>query len=205
MLLFGVSEYTAHAAKLHAGTHGAARPVPPAVQAFRIKPEAVEFLNDFVNRPELTQTLATNKGSDSWVCELAMRPEQMMRLYGREVPEHLRIGRSKVLEYLSQSCFRLQRAKSCLCGPCEEHGWQNFTDLKEVVAQLGLGAESVRGFETRINALSEYLRTQYRRSCSNILSAGCQGRAAFCIPYALSGDSEFACYCSFNGEHDMDD
>eukprot|EP00966_Prymnesium_polylepis_P145538 3361353-Prymnesium_polylepis.1 len=121
MQLCGISGWKVYAARLHAGSQGPERPVPPAMVAFRIKPEQAEWLCDFVNRPEFTQTVASNKGADSWVCELTMRPEKLWRTYERAVPTSLRIARTDVLDYLHQKCFRLQRAKSCLCGPCEEH------------------------------------------------------------------------------------
>ena len=43
------------------------------------------------------------------------------------------VSRSSFLAYLDQPCFRLQTCKSCLCGPCEEHGWQNFEDLNVLI------------------------------------------------------------------------
>ena len=116
--LFGVSQWIVYAARLHAGEHGAERPVPPVLVSFRLKPEQVEFLADFVNRPELTQMLATNQRAGDWKCELHLRPEQLARKYQEIVPSHLRIGRTEVLDYLRQDCFRLSRAKSCLCGLC---------------------------------------------------------------------------------------
>jgi hypothetical protein len=204
MQAFGISSWKVNIARIHAGTQGAARPVPPAVIAFRITPEAAEWLNDFVNRPEYTQTLASNQGGDQWVAELTLRPEQLARKYADAVPPSLRVERSKVLEYLNQKCFRLQRAKSCLCGPCEEFGWQNFADLKDLIGELGLGSKETAGFLARVDALSDYLRHEYRRECTNLLTAGCQGGAAYCIPYALSGDQEFACSCRHQGEHNMD-
>eukprot|EP00966_Prymnesium_polylepis_P310937 7183793-Prymnesium_polylepis.1 len=172
MATFNVGPWKVYAARLHAAAHGAARPVPPAIKSFRLKPEAVEYLTDFVNRPEFTQTLASNKGGTSWINELTLRPEQLARKYEEVVPLELRISRSEVLKYLQQSCFRLQRAKSCLCGPCEEHGWQNFEDLKVLIDELGLGAKATAGFKVRIQNLSDYLRHDYRRECTNLLTAG---------------------------------
>eukprot|EP00966_Prymnesium_polylepis_P113396 2621928-Prymnesium_polylepis.1 len=41
------------------------------------------------------------------------------------------------------------------------------------------------------------------RAVSSVPVAGCGGRAALCIPYALSGENEFACSCAHVGEHHM--
>ena len=46
------------------------------------------------------------------------------------------VSKSSFLAYLDQPCFRLQTCKSCLCGPCEEHGWQNFEDLNVLIKVL---------------------------------------------------------------------
>ena len=54
-------------------------------------------------------------------------------------------------------------SKTCLCGLCEEHGWQNFDDLKALVKSLGLGAEATNGFLTRVATLQAYLRHDFRR------------------------------------------
>ena len=40
------------------------------------------------------------------------------------LPSLHKVGDSKVLEWFKQPCFKLMTSKSCLCGPCEEHGWQ---------------------------------------------------------------------------------
>ena len=204
MRTFKVTYGTVYLARLHAGEHGGARPVPPSIAGFRIKPEQVEYLNDFVNRPEYTQVVASNKGAQQWVVELSLRPEALMRKYHQLVPASLRIGRTEVLEYMRQSCFRLQRAKACLCGLCEEHGWQNFEDLKQLINDLGLGQEATTGFLLRVTKLQEYLKQEYRRLCTNTMLVGCQGSATLCIPFALSGEGEFACSCGFTGDHVMD-
>ena len=178
--LFGVTQWFVYSARLHAGEFGAERPVPPSIVSFRLKPEATQFLADFVNRPELTQTVASNQGAHDWKVELRLRPEQLARKYLEIVPEHLRISRSEVLEYLSQKCFRLQRAKSCLCGLCEEHGWQNFEDLVATIKELGLGAKETAGFITRARQLQDYLKIEYRRYCTTSLqvAARTDGRHA---------------------------
>lgn len=75
--------------------------------------------------------------------------------------------------------------------------------MKELIDGLGLGAKEAAGFKVRVDQLSEYLRHSYRRSCTNILTAGCQGGAAFCIQHALSGEGEFECRCTHVGAHDM--
>ena len=200
--LFGVSQWLVYAARLHAGEFGAERPVPPSLVSFRLKHEQVQYLCDFVNRPELTQTLASSQGAGDWKCELKLRPEQLARKYQEVVPDHLRIGRSKVLEYLSQKCFRLARAKSCLCGLCEEHGWQNFEDLVDLIKEIGLGKRETEGFVTRARQLQDYLKTEYRRLCTTSLQVGCQRSATLCIPYALCGEGEFSCSCR-EKEHEM--
>ena len=107
MQLFGVSYFKVYMATLHAGTHTAARPVPPAVASFRITPEKVDWLSAFINRPEITQTLATNHGAREWISELTLKPEKLWRAYDAAVPEALGISRSMVLQYLQQKCFRL--------------------------------------------------------------------------------------------------
>ena len=191
-----------YAARLHAGEFGAETAVLPSKVSFRLKPEQVEFLADFVNRPELTQTVASNQGASEWICELSLTPEQLTRKYHSIVPDHLRICRTEVLDYLRQKCFRLQRAKSCLCGPCEEHGWQNFEDLIEIIRNLGLGADATAGFIAQVKKLQEYLKHEYRRLCTNSLQVGCQGSATLCIRYALCGEGEFSCSCK-ETEHAM--
>ena len=177
--LFGVSQWLVYVARLHGGEFGAERPVPPALVSFRLKHEQVSYLCDFVNRPELTQTLASSQGAGDWKCELKLRPEQLARKYHEIVPNHLRIGRGKVLEYLSQNCFRLASAKSCLCGLCEEHGWQNFEDMVELIKEMGLGKKETEGFVARTRKLQDYLKTEYRRLCTTSLQVGCQ-RSATC-------------------------
>ena len=169
-------------------------PPPPLPQ--------VNYLCDFVNRPELTQTLASSQGAGDWKCELHLRPEQLARKYHEVVPDHLRICRSEVLEYLRQDCFRLSRAKSCLCGLCEEHGWQNFEDLVTLIKELGLGAKQTAGLVARVRQLQDYLKTEYRRLCTTALQTGCQRGATLCIPYALCGEGEFSCSCK-EKEHEM--
>ena len=75
--------------------------------------------------------------------------------------------------------------------------------MKELIDGLGLGAKEAAGFKVRVDQLSEYLRHTYRRACTNILTAGCQGGAAFCIQHALSGEGGFECACTHAGQHDM--
>jgi hypothetical protein len=185
-----------YAARLHAGEFGAQTSVPPLKVSFRLKPEQVEYLADFVNRPELTQTVASNHGASEWICEMRLTPDELARKYHEVVPDQLRIGRTEVVAYLKQSCFRLQRAKSCLCGPCEEHGWQNFEDLSETIKQIGLGADATSGFLVRVKKLQEYLKHEYRRLCTTSLEVGCQGSATLCIHYALCGEGVFSCACN---------
>ena len=79
--LFGVTMWAVYAARVHAGEFGAERPVPPARISFRLKPEQVAYLADFVNRPELTQTVACNQGASKWKTELCLRPKQLVRKY----------------------------------------------------------------------------------------------------------------------------
>ena len=85
-----ISQWLVYAARVHAGEFGAELPVPPSTVSFRLKPEQVEYLRDFVNRPELTQTLASSQGAGDWKCELKLRPEQLARKDHEIVPDHLR-------------------------------------------------------------------------------------------------------------------
>ena len=120
------------------------------------------------------------------------------------------MSRTKVLEYLGQKCFRLQVSKTCLCGPCEEHGWQNIEDLSELIKSLGLGAAETNGFLSRLKTLQAYLRHDFRRECTNCHTLVAQDEpnrprrvvhATHCIRFGLSGSGEFAAPCSH--EHDM--
>lgn len=115
-----------------------------------------------------------------------------------------KVGRSSFLSYLDQPCFRLQASKSCLCGPCEEHGWQNFEDLNALVKALHLGAEAERGFLARMRKLRDFLKHDYRRMCVNALNAPSDPCSAWlCILHGLSTltDGVFSCPCSH--EHRM--
>ena len=68
--LFGVTQWCVYSARLHAGEFGAEKHVPPRIVSFRLKPEAVTFLADCVNRPELTQTVASNQGATPYYLPL---------------------------------------------------------------------------------------------------------------------------------------
>ena len=206
MRLFGVGRMAVYHARLHAGEYGGARPVPPSLTSYRISPEAAEGVTAFVSKPEYTQTLASAPGVNSTpITELTLRPEALWRKYDAATPEGPgKVGRSSFLSYVDQPCFRLQASKSCLCGPCEEHGWQNFEDLSSLVKALHLGAVAERGFLVRVRKLRDFLKHDYRRMCVNALSTPgdpCSGW--LCIPFGLSAltDGDFSCPCSH--EHNM--
>jgi hypothetical protein len=50
--LFGVGRKLVYFARLHAGEYGGARPVPPSLTSYRIKPEAADGVGAFVSKPE---------------------------------------------------------------------------------------------------------------------------------------------------------
>ena len=124
--VFGVSRWKVYAAKLHASTHGAAVNVPTSVVAYCVKPEAAAAINAFTNDPSNVQLLAHNKGASHMSVALKQVPEKLYKKYETEVPPELRVSRSKFLEFFKQPVFCLMRSKSCLCGPCTEHGTQVF-------------------------------------------------------------------------------
>lgn len=126
MQLFGVSRFKVYVAKVHASTDGAARRTPPSLSSFRIKPEVAAKLNAFANDPSNVQLLADNKGASHVSVALKQVPEKLYKKYEAEVPPELRVSRSKFLEFFKQPVFCLMRSKSCLCGPCTEHGTQVF-------------------------------------------------------------------------------
>ena len=158
--VFGIGRKLVYLARLHAGEYGGARPVPPSLTSYRIRPEAAEGVTAFVSKPEFTQVLASAPGIHSTaISELTIRPEKLWRKYDAATPDGPgKVSRSQFLAYLDQPCFRLQTSKSCLCGPCEEHGWQNFEDLETLIKALHLGAEAERGFLVRLRALRDYLK-----------------------------------------------
>ena len=94
MQLFGVSYFKVYMATLHAGTHTAARPVPPAVASFRITPDKVDWLSAFINRPEITQTLASSGGKKGATTELRLKPDVLYRKYEEAVPEEEQVSRT---------------------------------------------------------------------------------------------------------------
>ena len=51
MRMFGVGRKTVYFAKLHAGEYGGARPVPPSLVSYRIRPEAAAGVTAFVSKP----------------------------------------------------------------------------------------------------------------------------------------------------------
>ena len=146
-----------------------------------------------------------------------------------------KVCRTTFLRYLDQPCFRLQRSvtphsahtaptlaptpaptdhlstpvplrsKSCLCGPCESHGWQNFEDLDTLIKELALGTSTERGFLARARALRDYLKHDYRRECVNAssLSPSTPRSAWLCIPYALSTLTDGAYSCLCDHDHTM--
>eukprot|EP00966_Prymnesium_polylepis_P317325 7331408-Prymnesium_polylepis.1 len=89
------------------------------------------------------------------------------------------------------------QCKSCLCGPCEQYGFENFLELEATVRSLRLGATEERSFLERVAQLKSYLATDYRRYCALSSHA-----ATACIVYALSAESaEWGCQCDH--EHSM--
>eukprot|EP00966_Prymnesium_polylepis_P226858 5248696-Prymnesium_polylepis.2 len=82
--LFGVSEWKVYQARLHAAEYGGARPIPPRVGSFRIKPEAAEHLNAFANTPENVQIIATYEGkARKPIVELKQVPEKLWLKYAK--------------------------------------------------------------------------------------------------------------------------
>lgn len=206
MRLFGVGRKTVYFAKLHAAEHGGARPVPPSLVSYRIKPEAAAAVTAFVSKPEYTQTLASAPGINSTpITELTLRPEALWRRYDAATPNGPeKVGRSSFLSYLEQPCFRIQASKSCLCGPCEEHGWQNFEDLNALIKALHLGVDVERGFLARVQKLRDFLKHDYRRMCANALNTPTNPCSAWlCIPHGLSTLTEGAFSCPCPREHKM--
>ena len=220
--VFGVSRYKVWSAKVHAGTHGAAAKVPPSVTSFRVKPEVAARLNAFANDPSNVQLLATNKGASHQSVALKQVPEKLWKKYEAEVPAELRTSRSNFLEWFNQPVFCLMRGKSCLCGPCTEHGsqvrashacqciaaarpisahlsaqaFEDLSALLEALVVAGLDKKTADGLKRRAEALHNHLAHDYRGLCS--LSSTCATR---CIPYALSGTGAFGCACEH--EHTM--
>ena len=99
----------------------------------------------------------------------------------------------------------LCRSKSCLCGPCETHGWQNFEDLDTLIKSLTLGATTERGFLSRAHALRDFIKHDYRRMCVNSsgLDPSTPRSAWLCIPFALSTLTDGAFSCACEHEHTM--
>lgn len=160
----------------------------------------------FVSKPEYTQTLASAPGINSTpITELTLRPEVLWRRYDAATPNGPeKVGRSSFLSYLEQPCFRIQASKSCLCGPCEEHGWQNFEDLNALIKALHLGVDVERGFLARVQKLRDFLKHDYRRMCANALNTPTNPCSAWlCIPHGLSTLTEGAFSCPCPREHKM--
>ena len=154
--------------------------------SFRIKPEQAANLNAFINDPAFVQLLAHNPNASSAsgrvvAAELKVRPERLWRKYEEATPQHSRVSRSKFLEFLADDQLRLMVGKSCLCGPCEEYGHDNFVALVSLVKALCLGKATEQSFLQRIEKLRNYLTHDYRRQCER--STSC---ADLCIDYALS-------------------
>jgi hypothetical protein len=192
-------------ARLHAAEHGAERPVPPAVVSFRIKPEAAEKLNAFANSPENVQILANNGGkAHDCVVGLKQVPEKLWQKYERESkewPSELRISRSAFLTFFDQpGCFEILRAKSCLCGPCHEHGTLNFELFYEVIARLTphVGSQIGGAVKLRAEKLHGYLAHEYRGRCALQSPVASQ-----CITHGLCGSCEAWGSPCTHGTHDM--
>eukprot|EP00966_Prymnesium_polylepis_P026230 605014-Prymnesium_polylepis.1 len=169
------------------------RPVPPAVASFRVKPEAATKLNAFANSPENVQIMACPRSSGS------------SYKYQKETadwPAELRVERSSLLTFVNQpGCFHIFRAKSCLCGPCHEHGTLNFEALAELIATLTphLGAKVGGAVKLRAEQLHGYLAHEYRGRCALQSPVATQ-----CISHALCGSAAWCCECDHE-EHNMSD
>jgi len=173
MELFGVSRWIVLQARLHAAEHGAERPVPPAIARFSISPEAAAKVNAFANSPENVQILANN-GGKAHDCVVGMKqvPEKLWQKYEKESaewPAELRVGRSAFLAFFNQpGCFQILRAKSCLCGPCHEHGTLTFEAFYELIATLTphVGEKVGKACKFRAEKLHGYLAHEYRGRCA---------------------------------------
>ena len=200
MALFGIGRWAVFTARVHAKDHGADRPVPPSSVSFRIKPEQAQHLNAFVNNPAFIQILAHNKDQSADgepVSELKVKRAALAKAYAEATPEKDQIHRTKVLEFLSDDRLRMMACKSCLCGPCEQYGFENFLEMEAMVRSLRLGAKEERSLLERIAQLRSYLAADYRRYCALSSHA-----ATSCIVYALSADStEWGCSCDH--DHSM--
>ena len=201
--LFGVSEWKVYQARHHAAEYGGARPVPPRVGSFRIKPEAAEHLNAFANSPENVQIIATYEGkARKPIIELKQVPEKLWLKYAKVTPEELRVSRSKFLEFLNQpGVFRILRAKSCLCGPCNEHGTLNFEAFAALLEKLGgyVGSTVAAALKLRAGKLHGYLAHEFRGRCALRSPVATQ-----CIMHALCGSGAFGGSCG-HATHTMDD
>ena len=61
---------------------------------------------------------------------------------------------------------RMLQCKTCLCGPCEQWGVENFNELEALVHRLALGVQKQKSFLERINRLRSYLAHDFRGACS---------------------------------------
>ena len=74
-------------------------------------------------------------------CIVSMKqvPDKLWQKYEKESaewPAELRMARSAFLAFFNQpGCFQILRAKSCLCGPCHEHGTLTFEAFYELIAE----------------------------------------------------------------------
>ena len=180
--------------------------MPPAVASFRIKPEAAGKLNAFANSPENVQIMACNGGkAHDCIVSLKQVPEKLWQKYAKESadwPADLVVTRTQFLEFFNQpGCFKILRAKSCLCGPCHEHGTLNFEALLEIIATLTphLGGKVGDAIKQRAERLHGYLAHEYRGRCALQSPVATQ-----CISHALCGSADWCCECE-HGEHEMSD
>ena len=166
---------------------------------------ATAKVNAFANSPENVQILANNGGkAHDCVVGLKQVPEKLWQKYEQESadwPAELRVGRTAFLTFFNQpGCFQILRAKSCLCGPCHEHGTLNFEAFYELVATLTphWGEEVGKAIKFRAEKLHSYLAHEYRGRCALQSPVATQ-----CITHALCGScQEWGATCA-HGEHDM--
>ena len=158
-----------------------------------------------MNSPENVQILANNGGkAHDCVVGLKQPPDKLFEKYERESadwPADLRVSRSTFLAFLKQpGCFQMLRSKSCLCGPCHEHGTLNFEAFAELVVTLTphLGEKVAKAIKFRGEKLHGYLAHEYRGRCSLQSPVATQ-----CITLALCGSCEEWGSSCVHGDHDM--
>jgi hypothetical protein len=133
--------------------------------------------------------------------ELLLPPERLWRKYEEETPAAKRVSRSVFLKYINVASLRMMACKSCLCGPCEEYGFDTFVNLTELIEELVtptnlesqpiMNEKAKKSFLARVEHLRDYLRHDFRRRCNDG-----HWSSTLCIRYALSTESaEFGGTC----------